>query len=68
MDNRQFFDKVKAMRHFQREYFTTRSRIALQRSVALEREFDTEIERVTRLLNIPEPKPQRHPTLFENNG
>lgn len=46
MDARQFFERVKIMRHFQKEYFKTRSRTALRQSKALEREIDAEIDRV----------------------
>jgi hypothetical protein len=65
MDARQFFERVKIMRHFQKEYFKTRSRTALQQSKALEREIDTEIERVNRLLNLPEYKQPETPSLFK---
>lgn len=65
MDARQFFERVKIMRHFQKEYFKTRSRTALQQSKALEREIDTEIERVNRLLNLPEYKQPKTPSLFK---
>lgn len=64
MDARQIFERVKVMRHFQKEYFKTRSRTALQQSKALEREIDTEIERVNRLLNLPEYKQPETPNLF----
>ncbi|CDE57046.1 uncharacterized protein BN799_01143 [Prevotella sp. CAG:873] len=65
MDARQFFERVKIMRHFQKEYFKTRSRTALQQSKALEREIDTEIERVNRLLKLPEYKQPETPSLFK---
>lgn len=64
MDGRQFFERVKIMRHFQKEYFKTRSRTALQQSKALEREIDEEIDRVNRLLNLPEYKQPETPNLF----
>lgn len=64
MNNRQFFERVKMMRHFQKEYFKTRSRTALQQSKALEREIDEEIDRVNRLLNLPEYKQPETPNLF----
>lgn len=66
MDARQFFERVKIMRHFQKEYFKTRSRTALQQSKALEREIDEEIDRVNRLLNLPEYKQPETPNLFGN--
>lgn len=65
MDARQFFERVKIMRHFQKEYLKTRSRTALQQSKALEREIDTEIERVNRLLKLPEYKQPETPSLFK---
>lgn len=64
MNNRQFFERVKMMRHFQKEYFKTRSRTALQQSKALEREIDEEIDRVNRRLNLPEYKTPETPNLF----
>lgn len=64
MDARQFFERVKIMRHFQKEYFKTRSRTALQQSKALEREIDAEIERVNRLLDHKKPET---PNLFDKN-
>lgn len=64
MDARQFFERVKLMRYFQKEYFKTRSRTSLQQSKALEREIDTEIERVNRLLDLPEYKQPETPNLF----
>jgi hypothetical protein len=67
MDARQFFERVKIMRHFQKEYFKTRSRTALQQSKALEREIDTEIDRVNRLLDLPEYKRPETPNLFDKN-
>lgn len=53
------------MRHFQKEYFKTRSRTALQQSKALEREIDAEIDRVNRLLDLPERKEPETPRLFD---
>lgn len=66
MDARQFFERVKVMRHFQKEYFKTRTRTALQQSKALESEIDAEIARVNRLLDLPENKMPETPTLFGN--
>lgn len=50
MNARQFFDRVAQLRKFQKEYFATRSKDALRQSIALEKEIDTEIERVQALL------------------
>ena len=56
------------MRHFQKEYFKTRSRTALQQSKALEREIDAEIDRVNRRLDLPEYKTPETPSLFEKQS
>ena len=58
MTAREFFDKVTQMRQFQKEYFKTRSGIALQRSKSLEREIDAEIERVNNIVRSKE-QPQQ---------
>lgn len=55
------------MRHFQKEYFRTRSRTPLQQSKALEREIDNEIDRVNRLLDLPGHYQPQPPTLFDND-
>ncbi len=59
MNARQFFDRVAQLRHFQKEYFKTRSREALQQSIALEKEIDAEIERVKTIMSAQQP-----PNLF----
>ena len=56
MNARQFFDRVAQLRKFQKEYFATRS-------IALEKEIDTEIERVQALLK---DKPIKQPNIFTN--
>ncbi len=63
MNARQFFDLVAQLRKFQKEYFATRSKDALRQSIALEKEIDTEIERVQALLK---DKPIKQPNLFTN--
>lgn len=63
MNARQFFDRVVQLRKFQKEYFATRSKDALHQSIALEKEIDTEIERVQAALN---DKPVEQPNLFQN--
>lgn len=63
MNARQFFDRVVQLRKFQKEYFATRSKDALRQSIALEKEIDTEIERVQAALN---DKPIEPPNLFPN--
>lgn len=63
MNARQFFDRVAQLRKFQKEYFATRNKDALRQSIALEKEIDTEIERVQALLK---DKPVEQPNLFPN--
>lgn len=65
MDKRQFFDKVAAMREAQREYFRTRSRSSLEKSKGLEREIDTEIQRVYAIIGAPPAIPPER-SLFDN--
>lgn len=67
MSPRQFFERVKVMRHFQKEYFKTHSQTALRQSKALELEIDQEIDRVNRLLGLPDHKKHVPPTLFDND-
>ena len=50
MNSRQFFDRVVQLREYQKEYFRTRSREALQQAKALENEIDKEITRVKQVL------------------
>lgn len=64
MNARQFFDRVAQLRNFQKQYFATRSKDALQQSIALEKEIDTEIERVQILLAKKQDVQQ--PNLFSN--
>lgn len=59
MNARQFFDRVAMMRRFQKDYFRTRSRSALQQSKALEREIDAEIERVNAIIGNPHKTPEQ---------
>ena len=56
MTAREFFDKVAQMRQCQKEYFKTRSGMALQKSKAVEREIDAEIERVNTILQSQQPQ------------
>lgn len=49
MNPKEFYDKVVLMRKLQKEYFRSRSRSALDRSKAVEREIDSEIERVSKI-------------------
>ena len=50
MKPREFFDKVALMRKMQKEYFKSRSSMALSRSKQLEKEIDDEIKRVEGIL------------------
>lgn len=54
MNSRQFFDRVVQLRHFQKDFFATRSRESLQRAKALEKEIDDEINRVMKILSCKE--------------
>lgn len=66
MNARQFFDRVAMMRRFQKDYFRTRSRSALQQSKALEREIDAEIERVNAIIGNPNKIPEQRNLFGEN--
>ena len=57
MKPREFYDKVVQMRRMQKEYFKTRSSIALQKSKQLEKEIDDEITRVEGILGRSETQP-----------
>lgn len=54
MNAKQFFQNVVLMRKAQKEYFKTRSPLALQDSKILEKAIDAEIERVQKLTTEPE--------------
>ncbi len=56
MNARQFFDRVALLRHFQKEYFKTRGKEALKQSIALEKEIDAEIERVTAIISAQQSR------------
>lgn len=62
MNALQFFDRVVQLRHFQKEFFATRSQESLRAAKALEKEIDDEIERVKRILSSK--KQQQPPNLF----
>ncbi len=61
MNARQFFDKVVEMRRWQKEYFKTRSHVALEKSKVIEREIDKEIKRVQDIEAVNKPP---EPNLF----
>ena len=50
MTGRQFFDKVAQLRKYQKEYFATRTKDSLHRSIELEKEIDAEIARVQAII------------------
>ena len=50
MTAKEFFILVATLRYYQREYFATRSKEALAQAKELEKELDTEIARVNRIL------------------
>lgn len=56
MDAKEFFEKVVKMREAQKNYFKTRSSMALQLSKRLEKEIDEEIVRVNQIINKPNPQ------------
>lgn len=56
MKPKEFFDKVAQMRRMQKEYFKTRSSMALSRSKQLEKEIDDEIKRVEGILGASQPQ------------
>lgn len=62
MNPRQFYDKVVEMRRLQKEYFASRSKSALERSKAVEREIDNEIKRVQEI-----QREKLHPRPMEQN-
>lgn len=50
MNSKQFFEAVENMRRLQKEYFRTRSSLALQAAKKQEKVIDEEIARVNNLL------------------
>ena len=66
MNAKEFYDTVKEMREAQKEWFKTKSRVAIVRSKVLEKKIDQEIERVEGILN-PQPLPDENQLkLFDN--
>ncbi|MCM1318762.1 MAG: hypothetical protein NC217_00035 [Muribaculaceae bacterium] len=57
MNARQFFDRVAQLRKFQKEYFATHNKDVLRQSIALEKEIDDEIARVTALMQSRNTSP-----------
>lgn len=54
MDARQFFELVRRMRAYQREYFKNRRKSDLQQSKILESKVDEEIKRVEAIVKLPD--------------
>lgn len=64
MNNRQFFDLVRRMRAYQREYFKHKRKSDLQTSKMLESQVDAEIKRVEDILALPDAI-KRQPSIFD---
>lgn len=56
MTPKEFFDLVKEMRSLQKEYFKTRSAEVLRKCTPLEKQVDTEIARVEKIMNDKQMK------------
>lgn len=56
MTPKEFFDLVKEMRSLQKEYFKTRSTEVLRKCTPLEKQVDTEIARVEKIMNDKQMK------------
>ena len=54
MDARQFFELVRRMRAYQRQYFKNRRKSDLQQSKILESKVDEEIKRVEAIVELPD--------------
>lgn len=66
--SKEFFFKVATLRYYQKEYFATRSRAALEQSKALEREIDVEIDRVNKILKQKKNPQPVQGDLFNNDN
>ena len=53
MKAKEFFDLVSKMREAQKEYYKTRDKAVLNRSISLEKSVDSEIARVNEILKHP---------------
>lgn len=56
MDSRTFFNHVTEMRKYQKEYFQTRSNIALYNAKKIEKIIDNEIDRVILIVGNAQDK------------
>lgn len=50
MNAREFYEKVRKLRRWQKVYFSTRTKQALEESKSLERIIDAEIDRVQKIM------------------
>ena len=50
MNAREFYEKVRELRRWQKAYFSTRTKQALEESKSLERIIDAEIDRVQKII------------------
>lgn len=55
MNKKEFYDKVVEMRQLQKQYYQTRDKEILKRSIAAEKEIDEEIKRVNAILEGKQP-------------
>lgn len=55
MNKKEFYDKVVEMRQLQKQYYQTRDKEILKRSIAAEKEIDEEIKRVNTILEGKQP-------------
>ena len=67
MNARQFFDKVCMMRKYQKAYERTHSQLSYNQSKSIEKEIDTEIERVQNIMKEREQKEYEQNNLFKEN-
>lgn len=64
MEARQFFELVRSMRAYQREYFKYRRKSDLQTSKILEGKVDAEISRVEAKIKLPDVI-RKQPNIFD---
>lgn len=64
MTSKEFFNKVALLRHWQKNYFASRSHDALTKAKALEKEIDNEIARVNRILEAKKQNSPQQSSLF----
>ena len=67
MNARQFFDKACMMRKYQKAYERTHSQLSYNQSKSIEKEIDTEIDRVQNIIREREQKEYEQNNLFKEN-